>query len=588
MENVYVGVGDYVLTIPLQTAQKSRLIRGFLEQGYTGSREEPIPLSVNFEVSKDDLTVIQGVFAEDFETIFQTIKTTVTPDRQSFLSQVGTPRSDNIISNIKALMNVSIVKFFDYIGYDCGLGYLSYGAQYLISLGDWQNFNLLYQITRFFTNKDALCTTWKPLSEYNLKVLVLNAIMTFTDYKSASSQYLDLEKKETPQQDRCSLFECLIRGYFDETQDFNDRLQFVNVVECSDLSTCSGKWTDELLLLPYESSDFVKNFNSQTDNIFSGFDWENICVTGETVAEILTGKSPSHIFMAVYGNKEERVLALQKFLMHVGDELVTHGMQVHEHSVHVYVRGKGWDRVIPGHGGGRFVVRFYPHVTRYNVSQNTLLSNEECIFDGSQILMSYPCTNSFATNTLAVYSNYHGFYEPGIDDTGYVSHGFDTVHRKKYTRIISTPRSGTTMSTDNISQILINVKGRNPGNGGERDMSGYIVQDMVESIIYDKIGNRDLNVGMVTGIKGQEITFDRGVNLLLPHYSGSQIFSSSGHQIDLGDILPGDILEYVRSDNFSRQENLGLYINRSLYGIPKWMETPSDVPEELNTEDEPD
>lgn len=509
-KEVYIRLADDIIfAIPDYVAKTSSVIQSSVEEYGAGTIDNPIPITPGFAISLETIDDI-------IQQMSQNTQLQILSDKQlSTDVEYETP-------------DISMFNFYDLIGYDCGVGSLSYIARTLISRGDWTNFEDLFYMAQHRTG--AECLTWKNISDFDLRTNVLNAIMHFTDYKDTIPE----------RQNRCDLFHCLIENYFNKYQRFDDRLRLVETMRCNDLSACKGGWTDELLLIPYDFSNFEEQLAVKIGtNMFKNFDWSNICLHGDTVSAIISGRDKIEaIILCMYDI--DRSDNRNKLVTRVFSHFAKFGYNSYEGDVDIItLEGK-----IP------IILMLHMRVSRYHVAELPvyvmMFTHMNCVYDGAQVLMTYPCLDAFNRRVTKVNSE----FDDGDREDGqkYLEDDFRIVaYDDRQKRILSTTSSKNIKSSNPLSFLVIS-------------MESPILGEIPESDLFTKHYNGNIHMGIVTKIEPQIIVTFSGeeVTITREGYMADTILSSSGNEMSFEHIKVGDIMEH-----FWRT-----YIDRSVYYMP--------------------
>ena len=523
-ELLYIQVGDSgKIHIPKKNAKKSTLISSLLEDyPNSGTEDDPIRISPSFHIDSETLNALQSLLSSDIYTISKNFYTKNKSDIITFGEPYPEVKDEE--DTLRNLMKASAAKFLDYIGSDCEMGYLANVAKHYLLLGDWSNFNNLFFIITNFDNENASCKMWHPLSMSRLKSLVLNAISHYTDYRDPHE-----DKPTDPErQNRCDVFHNIVTNYFDENPGFSDRLSLVNVLDCSDLSTCPGEWTSEMLLLPYESETFAAKFTGLTDGVFINYDWSNVYVDGTTVSSILlTDKLP-------IVNEKKRVTLCtssaihREFVEYFRERFERRGVTIEFFN----------DAVVVNIGKSLQLTLAYDRsLSKYHQCHRTYYTHKECMYDGTQILMTYPCYH--------VYTN-----------------GIDTSDLEKYKvkdRIVSYLITDQSMKKDYDLVYVIHYLFTKQLIHESRDMK-------IRDVSTSSNDEYKIYVGVVEKIDDDSIRLNSSFKYAQSFRFGRimKIYSGSFNEIQLKDIRVGDIVECM----YSRYNDIATaLINRSLYSL---------------------
>ena len=400
-EKVYLslpvdGAQYQIIEIPKHVADKSSVIQQVLADSESeNSIKNPIILNPNFIITTDEVKKLVDALWSNSVPLFRILEQYFVAVRavgyqtKHTLRLASTEQAVNIeeINADEVFIHKSVdptfLKFYDLIGFNCGIEIQAAIVNTKMKYGDWENFNNNFHILTLVN--ESSCGIFEPLSKYALKKLVLNAIFKYTDYKNTIPD----------RQNREQLFECLTRNYFAENDRMDDRVRYTETIRCNDLSISKGNWVDELLLIPLEvpspRMDEVIPDLARAMYLFQDFDWSNVVISGESIGRFLSGGDLNlfPITFCIYGtiDPEEKMIIAKRIAKHferfMDDTKMYHDMD-----------GK-ITNMISG-----FI--FHIDVTndffsKYHVAEHSPNTSENCVYDGTDYLATYSCAQEFMT-----------------------------------------------------------------------------------------------------------------------------------------------------------------------------------------------
>lgn len=393
MEFTWISVVDssgrvLPLTIPKDIFEQTSLVNLVDEYSSAGEYENPIP------------TLFQVVDAREVEILRYAI---------SNLDNLNIFQPDTL----KQVWN-----FFHHIGYTCGLISLKYSALQNISLGDFQNFELLFKMaTLYILPGDYKCGKYEEESTNETKVEILNAIYFFTDPFGI-----------TERPDRKTTFSCLLDNYFLVEHGFEERLFFVEMMRNKFIRTIPG--IENKLLIPEIDPIFKERLIEYCNghDVFEGFDWSNVCIAGGSVTKLLLGIHNdfpnSDLDLFLYGLKEERDLI--RVVVRIVDHLNKYGYVIYQGR-----RGRLDILSTLTRRKIQIVVSDMPHI--YYILDKFDYIHLGCAYDGVNILKTYPCAKSLSTMTTYNIARSRGGRPEKAKDMGFtiIDNPFDQMNTYK-------------------------------------------------------------------------------------------------------------------------------------------------------------